>query len=98
LRDEAGQISGYFFAQKGRLGPWVATHPLDAERLLVKALALPYEGPISVAAPTTNPFAQALLNRHGFQPLRANCHMGRGPVGLPGQRQTIYAQTSLAVG
>jgi GNAT superfamily N-acetyltransferase len=98
LREAGGQIVGYVYAQKNRIGPWVATHPQAAERLLQAVLALPYEGPVSIAVPEANPGAQELLERNGFQMVRGNTHMGRGTGKPPGQRESIYAQTSLAVG
>ncbi len=99
LRDEVGQIAGYFFAQKRRIGPWVMQHDADAaEALLKMALALPYEDTVSVVVPAMNLEAIELLQRYGFKQLRANRHMGRGPGDPPGQRQKIYAQTSLSIG
>jgi predicted N-acetyltransferase YhbS len=97
-RDEAGQLSGVLFAQKNRIGPWATEQPENAEQLLQVALALSYEGSVSVAVPAVNLAAMELLQRYGFKLLRANCHMGRGAGGPPGQRWKIYAQTSLAVG
>ena len=98
LRDETGQVAGYLFAQKNRIGPWVMRQPHGAETLLKAALTLPYEGTVSVAVPAVNQDAVELLPRYGFKQLRANRHMGRGPGGVPGQRSQIYAQTSLAAG
>jgi hypothetical protein len=98
LRDEGGQIAGYLFAQKRRIGPWVMRDTRDAEALLETALALPFEDTVSVVVPAVNLEAIELLQRYGFKPLRANRHMGRGPGEPPGQRQKIYAQTSLSIG
>jgi hypothetical protein len=36
--------------------------------------------------------------RFGFKQVRTNTHMGRGLGEPPGQRQKIYAQTSLSLG
>ena len=97
-RDSNGQLIGYLFAQKNRIGPWVTLQPGFAEALLLAALGLPYEETVSVTVPSVNPDAIELLWRHGFDWLRANRHMGRGKGRLPGNRQKIYSQTSLAVG
>jgi ribosomal protein S18 acetylase RimI-like enzyme len=98
LRDEQGRVEGYLFAQKSRIGPWVMLHPSQAEALLQAALALPYEEAVSVTVPAVNPEALALLQRYGFERVRTNRHMSRGGGAPPGQRQKVYAQTSLAVG
>jgi len=98
LRDEVGEIAGFLFAQKRRIGPWVMREPRDAEALLKTALALPFEDTVSVVVPAVNLEAIELLQRYGFTQLRANRHMGRGPGEPPGQRQKIYAQTSLSIG
>jgi hypothetical protein len=72
--------------------------PLGAGALLQAALALPYDGPLSVTVPSGNLPVLELLGRHGFAPVRSNTHMRRGPGGSPGQRERVYSQTSLAVG
>ncbi len=72
--------------------------PLAAEALLQSALGLPFEGPLSVHVPAGNRSALELLQRYGFEQVRANLHMGKGNREPPGQRRKIYAQTSLAVG
>jgi len=97
-RDEEGRLMGYVFAQKNRIGPWVMLQSCNAEELLRAALVLPYEETISVTVPAVNREAIELLQRYGFERVRTNRHMGRGVSGPPGQRQKIYAQTSLAVG
>jgi predicted N-acetyltransferase YhbS len=97
-RDADEQLVGYLFAQKNRIGPWVMLQSCNAEELLLAALALPYEEPFSVTVPAVNREAIELLQCHGFERVRTNRHMGKGIVGPPGQRQKIYAQTSLAVG
>ena len=98
LRDETGQVAGYLFAQKSRIGPWVMRQSHNAETLLQAALALPYEETVSVVVPSVNQEAIELLQCYGFEQIRANRHMGRGRGEPPGQRKKIYAQTSLAVG
>jgi predicted N-acetyltransferase YhbS len=98
LRDETGEVAGYLFAQRNRIGPWVMRPSHNAENLLQAALALPYEETASVAVPAVNREAKELLQRHGFEQVRANRHMGRGRGEPPGQRKQIYAQASLAIG
>ena len=97
-RDAAGQLAGYLFAQNLRIGPWVVFQPQAAEALLQAALGLPFEEPLSVHVPSGNRVELELLQRYGFELVRSNLHMWRGVSGSPGQRQKIYAQTSLAVG
>jgi GNAT superfamily N-acetyltransferase len=98
LRDENAQITGYLFAQKSRIGPWVMHQPQGAGALLQAALTLPFEGSAALAVPAINQAAVELLQQHGFKPVRANRHMGRAASRAPGQRGCIYAQTSLAAG
>jgi ribosomal protein S18 acetylase RimI-like enzyme len=98
IRDEDGQPSGYLFAQRNRIGPWVMLQPDHAEDLIQAALALPYDETISMNVPSVNREAIELARSHGFELVRANQHMGRGAGGVPGQRQKIYSQTSLAAG
>jgi ribosomal protein S18 acetylase RimI-like enzyme len=97
-RDADGRLIGYLFAQKNRIGPWAMFQSCNAEELLQAGLALPYEETISVTAPSVNREAIELMQRYGFERVRTNRHMGRGIGEPPGQRQKIYAQTSLAVG
>ena len=98
-RDTDGCLQGYLFAQKNRIGPWVSLQLHCAESLLQAALALPYDEPVLINVPAENREAVELLKRYGFEQIRENLHMGKGEsVDAPGQRQIIYAQTSLAVG
>ena len=97
-RDESGQAAGYLFAQGNRIGPWVMRQSKNAQALLQAALALPYEGTLSLAVPSVNQAAIQLLKGYGFEQVRANRHMGRGPGEPACQRTSIYAQASLALG
>lgn len=97
-RDAAGQLAGYLFAQNLRIGPWVMLGPQSAEALLQAALGLSFEEPLSLHVPSGNGAVLELLQRHGFEPVRYDLHMGHGVNGPPGQRQKIFAQTNLAVG
>ena len=97
-RDAHGQLLGYLFAQKNRIGPWVMLQPGHAEGILQAALALPYDETITTTVPAGNLEAIELLQGYGFEHVRSNRHMGRGVGGPPGQRQKVFSQTSLAVG
>lgn len=97
-RDEAGQVTGYLFAQPRRLGPWVAKRPQDAEMLLQAAMTLPFEAAPIVIAPEMNAAAIELLEHSGFQFMRSCRHMRRGGSNMPSRRALIYGQTSFALG
>jgi GNAT superfamily N-acetyltransferase len=98
MQDEHKQITGYLFAQKKRIGPWIMNESSDAERLLLAALSLPFDGKVSVITPANNADAVLLLKRYGFQVVRVNRHMAYGPSMLNGQREKVYGQTSLSFG
>jgi len=98
VHDDAGEVSGYCYAQIRRLGPWVARQPTDAEALLQAALALSYAGAPQVIVPQMNRAGVALLERYGFHLVRTTRHMRRCGVGLPGQRELLYGQVSFAIG
>jgi len=98
VRDQAGQVSGYLFAQSRRIGPWIAKRPQDAETLLQAALSLPYEDAPIAIAPKMNTAAVELLERFGFQYARSCRHMRRGGSHMPAQRTLVYAQTNFAIG
>jgi predicted N-acetyltransferase YhbS len=97
-RDENGKLVGYLFAQKNRIGPWVMLKPGRAEALFQAALSLGDKWMLSLTVPSVNAEAMDLLKQYGFTQVRSNRHMGRGNCGLPGQREKVYSQTSLAVG
>jgi hypothetical protein len=96
--DEQKQVTGYLFAQAKRIGPWIMNESSDAERLLLAALSLPFDGKVSVITPANNVEAVSLLKRYGFQIVRVNRHMAYGPGMLNGQREKVYGQTSLSFG
>jgi ribosomal protein S18 acetylase RimI-like enzyme len=97
-RDAQGQIDGYIFVQEFRIGPWAALHRAAAEELLQAALSLPYKDNATVYVPTENRAAMELVQQYGFEKTVISPHMGFHAEGIPGQRQQIYAQTSLAAG
>ena len=96
--NEQGQVSGYLIAQAKRIGPWIMNESTDAERLLLAALSLPFDGKVSVITPANNREAVSLLKRYGFQIVRVNRHMAYGPGAFNGQREKVYGQTSLSFG
>jgi GNAT superfamily N-acetyltransferase len=96
--EQGGQVSGYLCAQSQRIGPWAARRPEDAEALLQRALSLPYAEVPRVLAPQSNRAAADLLERHGFQLVRAIRHMQRGGSRHPGHRELLYGQASFAIG
>jgi predicted N-acetyltransferase YhbS len=98
VRSDAGELSGYVFAQARRLGPWVARHPRDAEMLLRAALSVSYTAAPTVLAPKVNSAATALLERSGFQTARFTRHMRLGGSHHPIQRELIYGLASFALG
>lgn len=97
-RGDAGQITGYLFAQPRMLGPWVAGTASDAEQLLVHALSLPFESGPSVTIPATNEDGLELLRRYSFSQQGITHYMRRGAPLQRGQRAMIYAQASSALG
>ena len=72
--DGSGGMTGFLFAQPGRLGPWAAESPEDAETLLQAALTLPFDGPPLAIAPGMNVAAVNLLERFGFRLELENRH------------------------
>ena len=98
VRDNRGRVTGFIFAQRNRIGPWVAQGPQDAETLLRAALSLTYDGAVSVVAPEMNREGTALLKRYGFEIMRTNRHMRKGQSAPPLDRSKVYGLTSLALG
>ncbi len=96
--NEQGLVNGYLIAQTKRIGPWIMNESGEAERLLLAALSLPYEGAVSVIVPAENVNAVSLLNQFGFRIVRVNRHMTYGSNTAMGQRVKVYGQTSLSFG
>ncbi len=96
--NEQEQFNGYLIAQAKRIGPWIMNEGSDAERLLLAALSLPFDGKVSVITPANNVEAVTLLRRYGFQVVRVNRHMAYRSNVTIGQREKVYAQTSLSFG
>jgi GNAT superfamily N-acetyltransferase len=99
-RNEAGETTGYIFVQtNGRLGPWVAAAPDEAERLLMHVLQLPaVSDEYIVQVPSANSEAQRLLLRYGFHLRRSLQHMRLGDPIHPRDRTKIYGQASFGLG
>jgi GNAT superfamily N-acetyltransferase len=97
-QDESGHVNGYLFCQEKRIGPWIMNENSEAEKLLAAAMNLPYPGAISVIVPAKNHDGASLLQRNGFQIVRANRHMAYGSVPIMGHRGKVFGQTSLSLG
>jgi len=96
--DSQGRMTGYIFMQERRIGPWVMLEPGDDEMLLQAVLSLDPGDMVSVVVPETNQRALEILHHYGFEIARTNRHMARGSTATIGQRDKVYAQTSLSVG
>jgi hypothetical protein len=97
---EANAFAGYLFAREGTLGPGCARSPVIAEGLLRAALAdtsSQTDAAIGLLLPTESVYAD-VLTALGFQESRRLTHMRLGDVHLPGTRELLLAQTSLAAG
>ncbi|HEV2581546.1 MAG TPA: GNAT family N-acetyltransferase, partial [Ktedonobacteraceae bacterium] len=97
-RDANGRLNGYLIAQQSVIGPWVARGAADAERLLLRALALPFDDHPRVFVSQHNTAALQLLARHGFTQQRTLSHMRRGEHIQRSRHTMIYGQTSLGFG
>jgi GNAT superfamily N-acetyltransferase len=91
------EINGFILAQGSTIGPWLATSPQSAERLLQAALGLPFEKPPRVLLPAANKEGLELLLQHGFTVLQTLRHMVKGDIPKR-QRQHIYSQASYSLG
>jgi GNAT superfamily N-acetyltransferase len=97
---EGDGIVGYLFAREGALGPGCARTSAVAERLLRAALADSSSrtgGDVRLLLPTESSYAEVLISL-GFQESRRLTHMRLGDPSLPGTRELLVAQTSLAAG
>ena len=92
------RITGYLIANERRLGPWVATDPASADRLVRTALQLPFVIAPSVIMPYDNKAGIDLLVNLGFISLRSCIHMRRGGDKHPAQLDQLYGQASYAIG
>lgn len=97
-RDEFGKITGYLFAQRQKIGPWVAGNHRDAEMLLNAALSLEYENGPRIIIPEENQAGIELITRTGFTFQKSHTHMRRGGLTHPGDRSQIYGQASYGIG
>jgi ribosomal protein S18 acetylase RimI-like enzyme len=93
-----GEITGYAIAQYHVIGPWVASTKDDAERLLVHALAMPFESKPTIFVSAHNTNALNLLTRYGFAQQRILSHMWLGKHIVRNRSTTLYGQASLGFG
>jgi len=99
IRERDG-IAGYLFAREGALGPGCARSPAVAERLLRAGLADSSSrtgGDVRLLLPTESAYSDVLTSL-GFRKSRSLSHMRLGDPSLPGTRELLLAQTSLAAG
>ncbi len=99
IRDGDG-VAGYLFARDGLLGPACARSPVVAENLLRAALADSSSrtgGDVRLLLPMESAYTD-VLNSLGFRKSRSLTHMRLGDPNLPGDRELLIAQTSLAAG
>jgi GNAT superfamily N-acetyltransferase len=97
---ERDGVIGYLFAREGALGPGCARSPADAEHLVRAALADTSSrtaGEVRLLLPTESAYAEVLRSL-GFRESRSLTHMRLGDQVLPGNRELLLAQTSLAAG
>lgn len=97
-KDVHGRMTGYLFMQARRIGPWVMLEPDDDEAMLQVVLSLNLKGIITTVVPETNQRALEVFQCYGFEIVRTNRHMTRGLTVAIGERDKIYAQTSLSLG
>ena len=97
-RDRQGRVSGYLFAQKQRIGPWLAMTAEAGKVLLGAAGALRYDGGPRIIVPEENKAAGPLLKEAGYALRSTHSHMMRGNGTLPGMRRHVWGQASYALG
>ena len=93
-----GRISGYAVAQSHVIGPIVAQTKEDGERLLVHALALPFDSRPNVFVSAQHDDASQLLTLYGFVQQRTLSHMWLGKHMARNRHTTLYGQASLGSG
>lgn len=98
VRDQAGQIVGYLFAQSQNLGPWAANTLEAASSLIAAVWQLPFDSLPGVLVPGGNLTARELLLRYGFKEKRRLSHMRRGGSGALGCRTLLYGMANFALG
>jgi len=99
VRDGDG-LAGYLFARGGSLGPGCARSPAVAEQLLRAALpdaSSRVDGDVRLLLPVESAYPD-VLSSLGFEKSRSLTHMRLGDQQLPGERQLLIAQASLAAG
>jgi hypothetical protein len=93
-------VTGFLFARDGALGPGCAPSEEVAGRLLRAGLAHTSgrtDGDVRLLLPVESTYADVLRSL-GFEESRRLTHMRLGEQTLPGERQLLLAQTSLAAG
>jgi ribosomal protein S18 acetylase RimI-like enzyme len=95
-RSGSPEIIGYLFARPGenahQIGPWVAKEPNTAEELLKAGInALAGKTVFLDVLQTTNPNAEAMVEKYGFTMQREFIRMFHGENLFPGKPAAVYA-------
>lgn len=98
--DREGRVDGYLVAQKTQtLGPWVASNPDAAEKLLSRCLdVVRFETYPEVLVSGSNTSAIGILENFGFKEQRRLKHMRMGEDVKRTRATKIYGQASLGLG
>jgi ribosomal protein S18 acetylase RimI-like enzyme len=100
VRDEAGQLQGYMLVQAEThvVGPWMATSPEAAYKLLTWCLTNYRSLPPEVVVSSSNSAATELLKRSGFEVMHRYTHMRSGTPLDPARRQAVFGQINPGLG
>lgn len=97
-----GELRGYVMIRPGAsawyAGPFVASDPLWAERLLRAALNHVAGDPVYVDLVGVNPHVARILGEHGFRKTRELTRMYRGDNRYPGKPRCVYCPAGPEIG
>lgn len=93
-----GQFSGFLQVGSTSLGAWHATRPENAEKLLLRALALLSASFLTISVPASNSTALLLCQQAGFKLALTLPHMLRGAPLQRDPEQRIYSLAAQALG
>jgi len=97
-RDATGTLAGYLCLQGPLLGPFGASTPAVAGRLIGAVLAKLGHRNVRLQVPEENVEARALLAEAGFRETRTLRHMRRGPCSTFAGWRSIYGKGSYCLG
>lgn len=90
-----GKFVGYALGRRGsradHLGPWMAQDEDTASQILEEFLRRSTRDAVFVDCLTSNPYAQTLVRRRGFEFSRPLTRMVRGPNACPGRPDRLCA-------